>query len=336
MTTRGLTTSAGRTEGRAAPVARFRWRRDPSLPIYIMTLVVVVVASACSPTFRRPYNLSNVAVQTVALGLASLGQTFAILAGDVDLCVGGVISLTTVISATLMGDDVLTILCVVALCLVLGAAMGAINGLLASRLRMDAMVITFATNSVLMGVALHLMPAPGGMVPYSYMRLVDVTVLQIPTPVVLLVAFTVLSNYVLNRTVLGLHIRAVGGDRAAAFRSGINVTTTKIWAHIVACMFGAMAGLFLAARMGSGDALAGTPFSLDSMTAVIAGGTNFASGTGDVAGTLTAAFLITVLGNIFNHLGVSTYFQYVFKGVLLVIAVAGGAMRRKMQVRARR
>ncbi|NLG83793.1 MAG: ABC transporter permease, partial [Firmicutes bacterium] len=279
------------------PTGWVRWRNDPSFPIYIITLLVVVVASIYSPTFRKPYNLSNVAVQLIPLGLAGLGQTFAILAGDVDLCVGGIISLTTVIGAMLMRDNFLTMFGVILLCLALGGVVGMVNGVLATRLRMDAMVITFATNSVVMGFALYLMPAPGGMIPYSYMKLVDLALWGIPVPLIMLVLVTVLSNYILNRTILGLHIRAVGGNRAAAFRSGINIMSTKVWAHVVACMFGAMAGLFLAARMGSGDPLAGTPFSLDSMTAVIAGGTNFASGIGDVAGTLVAAFLITVLGN---------------------------------------
>ncbi len=310
--------------------------RDPSLPIYVITMVVLILAGAYSPTFRRLYNLSNVAVQTIALGLAALGQIFAILVGDVDLCVGGVISLTTVIGATLMSQPWVGVAGVAGMSLALGAAVGMVNGWLASRLRMDAMVITFATNSVLMGLALHLMPVPGGVVPYSFMRLVGLTLLGIPAPVFMLLALAVFSNYVLNRTVLGVHVRAVGGDRGAAFRSGIGVTATKIWAHVIACMFAAVAGLFLAARMGSGDALAGSAFSLDSMTAVIAGGTNFASGMGDVAGTVTAAFLITLLGNVFNHLGVSTYLQYVFKGVLLLIAVAGGAIRRKTQLRSGR
>jgi len=302
---------------------------DPALPIYVITLAVFIAACAFSSTFRRPYNLSNIAIQTVAIALASMGQTFAILAGDVDLCVGGVISLTTIACATMMQDSVVHMAAAIATSFIIGVSVGILNGLLVSKIKMDAMVITFATNSALMGLALHLMPVPGGMVPYKYMTLIDLPVLGIPLPVVLVIALAVVSYYVLNRTVLGVHIRAVGADTPAAFRSGINTTVTKVRAHVIAGLFAATAGLFLAARMGSGDALAGAPFSLDSMTAVIAGGTNFATGVGDVTGTVIAALLITMLGNLLNHLGVSTYVQYVFKGLLLIVAVAGGAIRRK-------
>ncbi len=304
---------------------------DPALPIYVITIVVFVAACAFSSTFRRPYNLSNIAIQTIAIALASIGQTFAILAGDVDLCVGGVISLTTIACASMMQDSVMYMTAAIATSFIIGVSVGILNGLLVSRIKMDAMVITFATNSALMGLALHIMPVPGGMVPYNYMTLIDVSVMGIPLPVLLVIVLAVVSHYILNRTVLGIHIRAVGADTPAAFRSGINTTMTKIRAHVIAGLFAAAAGLFLAARMGSGDALAGTPFSLDSMTAVIAGGTNFATGVGDVTGTVIAALLITMLGNLLNHLGVSTYIQYVFKGSLLIIAVAGGAIRRKTQ-----
>lgn len=299
----------------------------PSAPIGVITFLIVIAALAASETFRSPYNINNVIIQMVALGLVSMGQTFAILVGDVDLCLGGIISIVTVLAATHMGDSPASMAIVACLLVALGVLIGMVNGILTTVIKIDAMVTTFATNTMLMGFALWIMEAPGGSIPYAYMKLIDLRLGIIPVPLILLLALVVAAWWILDRTVLGFHIRAVGGGRQSAFTSGINILKTKLFAHAIAGFFAALAGLFLAARMGSGDALAGAPFSLDSMTAVIAGGTNFSTGVGSVVGTTVAAFLISVLGNIFNHLGVSSYWQYVLKGLLLVAAVTAAVLR---------
>ena len=307
----------------------------PSAPIIIITVVIVLAALLVSESFRTPYNLNNVIIQMVALGLVSLGQSFAILVGDVDLCVGGIISIVTVMAASIMQDPALSMVSTVALGMGIGMAIGLVNGVLSSVIKIDAMVTTFATNTILLGFALWLMESPGGYIPYAYMQLIDLSLWGIPAPLLLLLVFVGISWFVLDRTVLGFHIRAVGGGRQSAYTSGISILKTKMLAHAIAGFFAALAGLFLAARMGSGDALAGVPFSLDSMTAVVAGGTNFATGVGSVVGTTVAAFLITVLGNIFNHMGISPYWQYVLKGLLLVIAVTAAVLRTRYAARGR-
>lgn len=302
----------------------------PSAPISIITAVIFVTAFMNIESFRSPYSINNVIIQMVALGLVSLGQSFAILVGDVDLCVGGIISIVTVLAATLMQDSASSMVAVSCLCLAVGVTIGIMNGMLTTVIRIDAMVTTFATNTMLLGIALWIMESPGGYIPYEYMTLIDKTIGMIPAPLVLLLLLVALSWYILDRTVLGFHIRAIGGGRQSAFTSGINIMKTKIMAHAMAGLLAALAGLFLSARMASGDALSGVPFSLDSMTAVVAGGINFATGVGSVIGTTVAAFLISVLGNIFNHMGISPYWQYVLKGGLLVIAVAAAVVRARL------
>jgi ribose transport system permease protein len=268
-------------------------------------------------------------MQTIVLGFAALGHGFAILVGDTDLCVGGLISLTTVISASLMAHPGIGVPGTVLIVLSIGVLVGVINGYLAVKIKIDAMVTTFSTNAVLMGIALYVMPAPGGSVPLGFMRAAGYSIVGVPVIFILLILCLILSLYILNRSVLGFHIRAVGGDPASAYSSGISVIRTKIAAHVITGVFAVAAGLFMAARMGSGDPLSGTPFSLDSMTAVIAGGAIFSTGIGEATGMLTAALLITALGNIMNHIGVSTYWQYVFKGLLLMSAVAAASLRGK-------
>lgn len=302
---------------------------NPAMPIYVILAVIFVVSSILSPTFRTAYNFRNLLVQAVALVIVACAQTFAILAGDVDLAVGGVISLATVIAARFMVDSGGSMLGWSLLILLLGAVIGAVNGVLVYRVRVEAMVITLATNGALMGLALAVLPYPGGSIPYRFMQAVTGEIRGVSIPVVGAALIAVGSWWVLNRSRLGVHIRAVGADPETAFRAGIGVERTKVAAHAIAGLLAAVSGLFLAARFASGDAASGVPFSLDSMTAVIAGGATFASGVGEVWGSVAGACLIVVLGNVFNHLGVSTYYQYLLKGVLLVIAVAGGALRRK-------
>lgn len=306
-----------------------RMKGSPSLPIYAITVAFFIGASIISPTFRHPFNLTNLVMQSIVLGFASMGHGYAILVGDVDLCVGGLISLTTVISATIMNQAGVGIVGTMVVVICIGALVGGINGYLAANIKIDAMIITFSTNAVVLGLALSIMSAPGGSVPVEFMRLAVRSVFGIPLILLLLIVCLMLSVFILNRTVLGFHIRAVGGDPVSAYRSGISVCRTKVLAHTLTGILAAVAGLFMTARMGSGDPLSGVPFSLDSMTAVIAGGAMFSSGIGEPTGMLTAAVLITALGNIMNHMGVSTYWQYVIKGLLLMSAVAAASLRGK-------
>lgn len=306
-----------------------RVKRSPSLPIYAITVTFFIVASILSPTFRHPFNLTNLIMQSMVLGFASIGHGYAIVVGDVDLCVGGLISLTTVISATIMNQIGIGIGGTIVIVLMIGALVGALNGYLAANIRIDAMIITFSTNAILLGLALSVMAAPGGSVPIDFMRMAMRTIFGIPLILMLLIFCLFVASYILNRTVLGFHIRAVGGDPVSAYRSGISVVRTKVFAHLLTGLMAALAGLFMTARMGSGDPLSGVPFSLDSMTAVIAGGAMFSSGIGEPTGMLTAAILITALGNVMNHMGISTYWQYVIKGLLLMTAVAVASLRGK-------
>ena len=318
-----------RAEGGAGRAARAAGRLlgSRAAPILLILAGTAAAAAALAPSFRQPGNLANVVVQGTPLVLVAIAQTFAILVGDVDLSVGGIVSLATVLMATLTTDDPARVAAVAALVLALGASVGAANGWLASRVAAEPMVLTLATNVVLMGLALYVMPYPGGYVPYAVVRLAAGGPVTVALATALVLAATAAAWLVLNRARFGIHLRAVGADPQVAFHAGIPVRQVKVAAHAVAGLLAALGGLFLAARMGSGDALVGQPFSLDSMTAVIAGGASFSSGQGEVLGSVAGALLISLLSNILNHVGVSPYYQYVFKGVLLLAAVTAGAVR---------
>ncbi len=301
--------------------------RSQASAIVLLLIAVGAGAAVLSPTFRHPWNLANLVVQATPLVLVSIAQTYAILSGDVDLSVGGTVSLTTVLAASMPGETPGHAILVSVMLVALGAIIGSLNGLIVARIPVEPMVLTLATNVFLLGLALQVMPYPGGQVPVALLRLMSGGTYTVATAVGLILSAALLSWFILNRCRFGTHLRAVGADPQTAYRAGISVLRVKLLAHTIAGGLAAVAGLFLAARMGSGDALSGEPFSLDSMTATIAGGATFASGQGEVLGTVAGALLISLLSNILNHLGVSAYYQYVIKGVLLLVAVTVGALR---------
>lgn len=308
-------------------------KSNPAAPIFVILALTIAIGWWVAPSFRTVGNFQNLLIQTVAFALAGIAQTYVILAGDVDLGVGGIISIVECAAALIMKDTLGSMLGVTAFLLLLGACTGFLTGFLLTRIKVEAMVLTLAINAALLGFALYLMPYPDytKMIPLDYMRALTGNLGPVQIPVLGTAVVALVSWHVLNRTRFGLRLRSVGADPEAAFRAGVNVQYVKIAAHTITGFLAALTGLFLAARMGTGDPTAGATFSLDSMTAVIAGGTLFNTGVGGVVGTIGGALLIVILGNIFNHLGVSTFYQYVFRGALLVVAVAGGAIRKKWQ-----
>ncbi|HYH05392.1 MAG TPA: ABC transporter permease [Bacillota bacterium] len=311
-----------------------RFFDNPAMPIFIILTITIIIGMFVAPSFRRLMNFQNLMVQTVAFALAGLAQTYVILAGDTNLCIGGIMGVAVCAAPSLMNSANPSSMITGAIILIIfGAFTGLFCGFLLNRIKIEAMVLTLAIESALLGFALYLMPYPDytKIIPLPFINALTGNWGPISIPVLGTAIITLISWFVLNKTRFGLHVRAIGADRVTAFRAGVNVKLTRILAHTTAGVIAAIAGLFLAARMGTGDPTAGATFSLDSMTATVAGGTLMATGVGSVAGTIGGAFLIVILGNLFNHLGVSPFYQYVFRGLLLVVAVAGGAIKKKWQ-----
>ncbi len=213
--------------------------------------------------------------------------------------------------------------------LLTGLIAGLANGLGITRLRVSPFMMTLGMMSISQGIALQLRPQPGGLIPGEFAWLTAGEVAGIPISVILFASVVVVAMFVLNNTRFGRHIYAVGGNEETTRLTGLPTDRIKLGAYIICSLAAALAGVFLSSRIRSGDALIGTSFGLDSITAVVLGGTSLFGGRGSVLGTVAGVLIIASLSNIMNLIGISTYYQYILKGAILIMAVSFYYMQRK-------
>ncbi len=296
------------------------WRRliDPAcLPALAFIVLLVLLGVSASDSFLSPFNVSNVLVQVTPLLLIALGQSYVVGSGGLDLSVGSTASLTAVVAATLFVP--LGAPAAIAIALLCGLAAGLVNGA-AVAWGLEPFLVTLATLSAVQGVALLVRPTPGGVVPKWYAEIAQFWgSVPVVLPVVLVVA--ILSAVFLRRSRTGANIFAVGGDTAVARLLGIRVERTLVKTYLIAALFAALAGLFLVARTRTGDPMIGTRFALDSLAAVVVGGTVLGGGRITTLGTVLGALALGLLPNVLNLVGVPTFYQTAVKGGLLVAAI---------------
>lgn len=297
--------------------------------IYGLLLAILIVATILQPRFATAVNIKNVLVQATALGIISVGQTFVILTAGIDISVGAIASLVVVIMSHVADRNPDGVVWAVLAGLGAGAVVGLVNGLGITRLKVTPFMMTLGTMSIASGVALQLRPQPGGLIPSEFGWLASGEFAGIPVPIFLFALVVLVGAFTLKFTRFGKHIYAVGGNEETTRLSGLPTDRIKIGAYLVCALCAAIAGVFLSSRIRSGDASIGASFGLDSITAVVLGGTSLFGGKGSLAGTIASVFIIASLSNIMNLIGVSTYYQYILKGAILIIAVSFYYYRRK-------
>jgi ribose transport system permease protein len=265
-------------------------------------------------------SIVNTAVPTV---LVAVGQTIVVLTRGIDLSVGGVIDLSNSLAATHMHDSVLSMFGWSLAILALGAACGAVNGILVAYGRLQPILVTLATLAILQGLALKALPEPGGLIPPSYSN-----VLASPNgPWSLGFIFAIAVGWlVLRRSTIGVRIFAVGNDEDAARAHGIPVRRVKVVAYALSGLLAATAGLFLSASTTGGDAAAGDVYILTSIAAVVLGGISFFGGRGSALGSIAGAFVLTILTNVLFFAGIDPLYQSFFQGLFLFAAVLLGTV----------
>ncbi|MDX6504544.1 MAG: ribose transport system permease protein [Gaiellaceae bacterium] len=271
----------------------------------------------------------NTAVPTV---LVAVGQTIVVITRGIDLSVGGVIDVSNSLAATQMHSSLASMAGWTVLILGFGALCGAVNGALIAYARLQPILVTLATLAILQGIALRILPEPGGAIPESFS-----SVLASSTGPwsLCFVAAVVVLWLILRRVTVGVRIFAVGNDEYAARAHGIPVRQVKVIAYALAGLLSAASGIFLAASTTAGDPAAGDVYILTSIAAVVLGGISFYGGTGSALGSIAGAFILTILTNVLFFAGIDPLYQAFFQGLFLFVAVLlGSLLGRIVQVRA--
>jgi ribose/xylose/arabinose/galactoside ABC-type transport system permease subunit len=297
--------------------------QNPALLIATIALAALIVTGfVMNERFGSFRNLSNLLEQSAPLGLLALGQMLVILAGGIDLSIGAIVTAVAVFVAALCEFHPELAPLVLVGGLLLGAGLGTLNGVLINRTGVHPLIVTLGTASIVGGCVLVYTMKPVGEVPLWLEDFSYGGVAGIPfAAMVMLTAFAAVA-LVLGRTVTGQVIYAVGGNAPAATAAGLSVPRITLLAYAASGFFAALAGVYFAARTGTGDPRVGDAMTLASITPVVVGGTMLGGGVGTVAGTLVGVALVAVLGNVLNYMNVSTFAQWVVQGLVILAAVS--------------
>ena len=284
-------------------------------------LGLVVVLWALTPHFLTISNLLNIAEQATIIAIVAVGMTFVIITGGIDLSVGSVLAFAGVVMASALHSG-LSLPLALLVGLGIGLLCGMVNGLLITIGRLPPFIATLGMMSVARGAALMFTEGrPISGFSESLRSLATGEVLRIPTPVTIMIVLYAIAHFVLRRTKLGRYTYAIGGNEEAALLSGINVRVYKTMVYGIAGMLSGLAAILLTARLNSAQPIAGMSYELDAIAATVIGGTSLLGGEGTVAGTLIGALIMAVLRNGLNLLTVSSFFQQVVIGSVIILAV---------------
>ena len=291
-------------------------------PLIGLVLLFIVLA-VLNNDFIDPSNLRNLLRQVSINALIAFGMTFVILTGGIDLSVGSILALTSAVMANAIANGMSPEVSMV-LAAVLGIGLGLVNGVIIAYGRLVPFIATLATMTIYRGTTLVFTdgnPISGFETDSFFHALDQGYLLGIPVPaIVMLITFAILY-LVLGKTPLGRHTYAVGGNEKVSFISGIKINKVKIFAYALSGLLCAVAGAILTSRLNSAQPTAGTGYELDAIAAVALGGTSMSGGKGSVSGTLVGALIIATLNNGLNILNVSSFYQQVVKGIVILLAV---------------
>jgi ribose transport system permease protein len=296
-------------------------RRSGLLPGLLMLIVVVALNAWLQPKLFGAASLdSNIATFAPTI-MICVAQALIVLGGELDLSVGAGVSLLNCVMASLPTDSVAGACGVAALALVLALALGTVNGVLVGFAGLPSLIATFATGAIWYGMALVLMPQPGGTIADPICNFYADTVSGLPVPLLIVAAGMVLVVLLLHHR-LGRRMLAVGSNPTASYRSGIPVPAIKLAAYVAGWGLVFLSALSISAQTSSGDAGVGQTYTLTSVAAVVIGGISLAGGRGSPWGALIGAVVLGIIANVIYFAGIPSIWQECFKGLVIVAALA--------------
>ncbi|MEH7505515.1 ABC transporter permease [Neobacillus drentensis] len=289
--------------------------------VVVAFVILIILATILYPGFLRTDNLLNMFSQLSIIGIMSIGMTFVMITGGLDMSIGGIYAASAVIVASLADGTPLVI--AFGITLIIGFAAGLINGLLVTKLRVPPFVATLGTGSIFTGIALVYSNAQPFFVQKQSFQWLGSGYLigNIPVSVVLLFAAYIITGIILAYTTYGKSLYSIGGNFEASRLSGLRVNWLIISAYGLCGLCASVSGLIIASRLGQGQANIGDLIVLDVIAAVVIGGTSLSGGQGAIWRTVIGGSILIILSNVFDSLSLSPYWQSIFKGAIIIGAV---------------
>lgn len=301
--------------------------------IWVVLVVLVVVFTIANSRFISPSNLLTLLRQVSMYGIVSIGMTFVILLGDIDLSVGIIISFVDIICAYMMVNMGINPVIAVLISIVAATLIGVLNGFMVSTVGIPAIIATYASQTAFYGLALIIcggMPISG--FPKGFEIIGQGYIWIIPIPVIIMAICFAIGSFILNKTYFGRYFYAVGGNVEAAKLSGIRVGRIKYLVFAISGFFAGLAGIVMLSRTASGNASAGADgFEFEVITCVVLGGVSVSGGVGRMSGVVAGTFIIGALKNGMVLMNVNSYIQKIVMGVVLACAVGFDCLQNKKQ-----
>jgi ribose transport system permease protein len=309
--------------------------RNPEFPAVIILVGVIILNAMLQKNFFA-VDVFNINLLTFTpLILISIGQAIIILGGGLDLSVGQQVSLINVILAVMMadaGESRLAVIPAFIVAFLAAMGMGFVNGFTAGYLNLPPMIATFATSAIWYGMALFILPSPGGLIPTWLVRAFSWKWFLISTPLIVIVLAYALWLFIKRRP-LGRYIYAVGSNEEAAFANGVNTRRVKLYSYMLGSFFVLLGAFAISFQAGSGDARLGLSYTLTSVAAVVVGGISLKGGSGNVIGAILGAIILNMVINLIYFANIPSEYQEFTKGAIIILALALAVIYRRREAR---
>ena len=294
------------------------WQNSSMIVVYV---VMFVVCAIFVPYFLTGRNMIGLGLSVTTIGMVAATMLFALGAGDVDLSVGSTVAFTGILTAKLLnvtGNVFLSVLGGI----IAGALVGLVNGIFIANFKMNPLITTLATMQIVRGLGLIVSNAVAiGITIPAFFKLGNNAIWGIPVPILLTILIMAVFGILLNNTAYGRNVLAIGGNKEAARLSGVNVDLTKIVIFTLQGLVAGFGGIVMASRMTSGQPNAALGFELDVISACVLGGVSLSGGVGTMSGVVVGVLIMGTVQNVLNLLNVPTFYQYVVRGTILLIAI---------------
>lgn len=305
-----------------------------NIGIIAVLLILCIVLSITSPVFLTTNNLITVFRQISNNVFLALGMTLVMILAGIDLSVGAIVALVGTLTVGLIVNSGLPLVVAIVIGLLIGALIGFFNGTIVTLFKLPAFIVTLATMNIAQGLAYIYSGGQSERITTEAYTIIGTGKLFgfLPYPVLYMILLAIVFTVLLNKTKLGTYVYAIGGNREAARLSGVPIKKVEIAVYTLTGLLAAFAGIVLSARMYSGQPSVGSGYEMDAIAACVLGGVSMYGGRGKISGTIFGAMVIGVISNGLNLLGVSSFWQLVFKGIIILIAILIDAQKGKNHI----